>query len=273
MAGRLNSQSFGYQFVQVVLPGSPSVETETLEPPNKSFLMEIGVPEDSFVVLWCGGYNAWTDVTTLFAGLEYAMSRNDKIQYVSVGANTYQAKDDVYTQLLDMIANSSYKDRFHMMGWRPYGEIINYYQNSDIGINIDSLHYETIYGTRTRIVEMLASSLPVITSQGCELSDLVNNYGAGLLFSSGDWEMLGRHILTLVNDKQYHEQVRQKALDYATSELSFETTTWPVRSWVRNARHAPDKDANNPTRYIEVLEYKIRAAVRQVLWKVAGLER
>ena len=28
------------------------------------------VPEGAFIVLWSGGYNVWSDVDTLFAGLE-----------------------------------------------------------------------------------------------------------------------------------------------------------------------------------------------------------
>ena len=36
-------------------------------------------------MLWSGGYNLWTDVDTLFRGLEAAMARNPKVHFLSTG--------------------------------------------------------------------------------------------------------------------------------------------------------------------------------------------
>ena len=171
MAGRLNRHTFGYEFAHVVLPGSPpSTHTPLFRTVPRSHLSEQGISNDDFVVLWCGGYNTWTDVDTLFKALEVAMSQDSRLHYLSVGANTYEAPDNVYTRLLSMIEQSPYRTRFHMLGWRPWSEMAAYYDESDVGINIDALHYETIYGTRTRLVEMIAAGLPVVTSLGAELS-------------------------------------------------------------------------------------------------------
>lgn len=89
MAGRLNWRSFGYEFVQVVLPGAPQMEVHTVRQRERSLLAHYGVGKDDFVVLWCGGYNTWTDVETLFDALEWAMADEPRVHYVSVGASTY----------------------------------------------------------------------------------------------------------------------------------------------------------------------------------------
>jgi glycosyltransferase involved in cell wall biosynthesis len=198
MAGRLSRRNFGYEFARVVGPGSPPLpQRPAMEKVGRPLLRRFGVGEEDFVVLWCGGYNTWTDVDTLFAGLEWAMAQDSRIRYVSVGANTYDAPDNVYARLLDMIAASSHSERFHMMGWRPWTEIFGYYRESDVGLNIDALHYETIYGTRTRLTEMIAAGLPVITSRGTELSYLLEDRGVALTFEVGDWQGLGQQIMTL----------------------------------------------------------------------------
>lgn len=272
MAGRLNSRSFGYEFAHVILPGSAPVVIPTKTNPDRPLLTSKGVPQDSFTVLWCGGYNTWTDVDTLFKALERAMSQNPKINYVSVGANTYEAPDNVYTHLQSMIEKSLYRDRFHLLGWRPWTEIKDYYQESDVGLNIDALHYETIYGTRTRLVEMLAMGLPVVTSLGCELSDLIAKQGAGLTFESGDWKTMGQRIVQLASNEKLHQEMSAKALSYAQNELSFASTTQPVRNWVKSPRRAPDKSAPNLRNQIKLWEYQARSATRQLIWQIAGLD-
>lgn len=273
MAGRLNARSFAYQFDHVILPGAAQVQAPPQTDAKRTFLPSLGVPEDAFVVLWCGGYNTWTDVDTLFKALEWAMDRNERVHYVSVGASTYDGPDNVYDKLLQLIDRSANRDRFHMMGWRPWAEVADYYRESDVGLNIDAIHYETIFGTRTRLVEMLAASLPVITSRGCELADLIGDYGAGLVFDSGDWCGFGEHILRVVQDRPLHETLADKAHHYARHELSFAETTKSVRAWVQNPYHAPDRVTTGLVGKVKDWEYRMRALLRQAIWRTVGLER
>jgi glycosyltransferase involved in cell wall biosynthesis len=273
MAGRLNQHTFLYPFAHVVLPGSSPKDNHAGERGEWSRLKFLGVPEDGFVVLWCGGYNTWTDVETLFAGLEWVMAQEPGVHYVSVGASTYDAPDNVYDRLLRMIEASSCHDRFHMLGWRPWSEVSAYYRESDVGLNIDAPHYETLYGTRTRLVEMIAAGLPVISSLGCELSELLGNRGAGLTFTPGSWQELGKQILTLARDRGLCSEMSETALNYASNELSFPTTTTPVRDWVRDPKPAPDKASASLGERLQHWEYQARALVRQAIWRVAGLEK
>jgi glycosyltransferase involved in cell wall biosynthesis len=272
MAGRLNRHTFGYQFAHVVLPGALPVEPQTLEKRDKPLLTSRGVPKDGFVVLWCGGYNTWTDVDTLFAGLEWVMARERRVHFVSVGANTYEAPDNVYIRFLDLIEQSRHRDRFHMLGWRPWTEIADYYRESNVGLNIDALHYETIYGTRTRLVEMIATGLPVITSLGCELSYLLGNQRAGLTFEPNDWQGLGKQVLTLARDRDLCNEMAERALEYANNELSFRATTIPVRAWVRQPQHAPDTESGGLQKRLRRFEYQARCVVRRAIWRAAGLD-
>lgn len=97
---------------------------------------------------------------------------------MSVGANTYNAPDNVYDRFVAMAASSPYAGRYHMLGWRPWSEMATYYRESNVGINIDALHYETILGNvYAGLVEMIASGLPVVTSLGAELSYLLRDEG------------------------------------------------------------------------------------------------
>lgn len=268
MAGRLNYRTFAYQFVRTVPPGSPpGNNVEVPRQQKRQLLTKHEIGEDDFVVLWCGGYNTWTDVETLFKALTWAMAENPSLHYVSVGANTYEAPDNVYTQLLDLIDKSPFRHRFHMLGWRPWSEIPQYYRESDVGINIDALHYETIYGTRTRLVEMIADGLPVITSLGAELSYLLRDRGAALTFEVGDWQGMGEQLVKLSQDDALREQMAATAHEFATTVLSFGATTKAVREWVRHPQLAPDKLETDTTTAVKQVEHRLRSAVRQAMWR------
>ncbi|MFN8445490.1 MAG: glycosyltransferase family 4 protein [Caldilineaceae bacterium] len=274
MAGRLNRRTFGYEFAHVVLPGSlPKPDASPKRAPKRQALAAHGIGDDEFVVLWCGGYNTWTDVGTLFRGLEAAMQREPRLRYVSVGANTYEAVDNTYTQLQTLIERSKYKDRFVLLGWRPWSEIPAYYRESDIGINIDALHYETLYGTRTRLTEMIASGLPVITTYGPELSYLLEAKQAGLTFAVGDWQTLGNKLAQIADDPEQRDQLAERALDYARNELSFAATTACVRQWVKAPKLAPDKAPKAVRDRIRNIEYRMRATLRHTLWRVNGSDK
>ena len=169
------------------------------------------------------------------------MRCNPLLHYVSVGANTYTAPDNVYDRFVAMAAASPERDRYHMLGWRPWSEMATYYRESNVGINIDALHYETIFGTRTRLVEMIASGLPVITSLGAELSYLLRDAGVALTFDVGDWEQLGSNLERMAADTELTRRMATAAYRYAQEDLSFATTTMPLREWVHDPSVAPDK--------------------------------
>jgi glycosyltransferase involved in cell wall biosynthesis len=281
MVGRLNRRTFGYEFTRAILPGSPPRPAASADPVDRGalarsprrFLTQHGITDDDFVVLWCGGYNTWTDVDTLFAGLQAAMQANGRLHYVSVGANTYSAPDNVYDRLAKLIATSPFADRYHLLGWRPWSEMADFYRESNVGINIDALHYETIFGTRTRLVEMIAAGLPVVTSLGAELSYLLRDAGVALTFAVGDSAALGEALARLAADAQVTGCMAQAALHYAQHDLSFATTTAPLRAWIAAPAPAPDRQPWGGSDWLRAGEYRARSVLRQVLWRFADSDR
>ncbi|MBK8049508.1 MAG: glycosyltransferase family 4 protein [Anaerolineales bacterium] len=223
-------------------------------------LAEKGIRDDDFVVLWCGGYNTWTDADTLFAGLEQAMAANPRVHYVSVGASTYAAPDNLYERFCQLAAKSRFAGRYHLLGWRPWSEVETYYRESDVGINIDALHYETLYGTRTRLVEMIASGLPIITSLGAELSYLLRDAGAALTFAVGDAAALGAAVQSMADDRALTGKMAAAALVYAQNDLSFAATTAALRQWVQHPALAPDKVQRTPRERLKSVEYRSQYA-------------
>jgi glycosyltransferase involved in cell wall biosynthesis len=238
--GRLGKDTFGYDFAYEILPG---VELSLPQKNTEQLLRGKIVQPDDFIVLWCGGYNVWTDVKTLFDGLEYAMQNNHRIKFVSVGGPAVD--DKPYQQFLALINNSCYKDNFKMLGWKPHSEVKSYYQEADVGISIDKYHYETLLGTRTRLTEMMGYNLPVITTLGCELSYILKEYNAAITFPIGDYQKLGEGLIKLADSEELKNQLRINASRLIKEKLSFEMTTKSLRNWVNNPYFAADKINKN----------------------------
>jgi len=266
----LNHRTFGYEFAEVIMPGALPPPAQPSSRSSGNPLSSMGIKPGDFVVLWCGGYNTWTDVETLFSGLEKAMRQNEHIHFVSLGASTYSQPADMYSRLLELTSGSIFKSRYHMLGWRPWCEIADYYQVCDVGLNIDALHYETIYGTRTRLLEMMANNLPVITTLGSEISYYLSSQQACLGFPVGNPEALANAVIRLAADPALVEGMRIKAAELCIGELSYESTTAPLRAWARAPFHSPDKCEGNEST-LRSIEYKGRSIVRGALWKLAGL--
>ena len=270
MASRLNRHSMGYDFVHAVLPGVPSKQADT-----KDTLKIRGgmVHEDAFVVLWCGGYNVWTDVDTLFQALSDAMEKDPHIHYVSAGAGVRMAENNSYERFQEMIANSSHRDRFHMLGWQPSSVVPGLYGQADVGVNLDAFHYETLLGTRTRLVEMMHYGLPVLTTLGCELSHIVQDKGLGLTFKIGDAATFSSQILAMAEDTSLQKRLAKQAYLYTNEHLSFKRTTESFLEWVREPKFAPDRVEGKSKFDIDEFKNSLRAGFRSLLWRFWALER
>jgi glycosyltransferase involved in cell wall biosynthesis len=270
MIGRLNQHTFGYEFVYPILPGAPDAAAP---PPPSPVLRGRHLPHDAFVVLWAGGYNVWTDVDTLFHALERVMGEEPGVHFVSVGGNVGTPEmNDTYAHFQALVRESPFRERYTLIGWVEPTAVPPYYMESDVGVNLDAFHYETLLGTRTRLTEMMRYGLPVVTTLGCELSYIVRKQGLGRTCAIGDADGLGERFLALARDRDGTRRMGERARDYAAGTLSFSHTTAAFREWARDPWHAPDRPRR--TRFfLDELESTGRFIARHALWRLWGLEQ
>jgi glycosyltransferase involved in cell wall biosynthesis len=271
---RLNGSALGYEFVYSIPPGvfvdeNPRLnmlgsQKERILPGSESNNGKT-LPENAVVVLWAGGYNVWTDIRTLFDGLTFAMQRDLSLHYVSAGAGVVDLS--VYDRFCELVRGSPFRDRFHLLGWQPHSVVKELYLKADIGISIDAHHYEVLLGTRTRLVEMAAAGLALLSTRGCELVDSLEQRGAIRAFEIGDSAMLGAKLVELVRSREQRDELGQRARKIIVEEYSFDRIAEPLLRWVEAPAYAPDKaEKSLPLRF----ENRLRLGTRQILWKLFG---
>jgi len=235
--GRLNRHTARENLVEVLVPFHLAEAKFTHE---RNVLRGICVRADDFVVLWSGGYNTWTDVDTLFAGLERAMTQHPKIVFVSIGGAIPGHDDRTFERFRRMVANSPRKNRYEFCGWVPTEDVQNYYIESNCAINIDRWSVEGQVGYRTRVLDWIMAGLPVVTTV---LSELVEDLAARnfvTTFRIGDPQDLSIKLAGLAVDCAPAMEQTNKAREYLRRKLDPEKALVPLLEWVAQPKPAPD---------------------------------
>jgi glycosyltransferase involved in cell wall biosynthesis len=235
MWGRLNQWTCGYPFVITI----PIATEATPFTATGRCLRGVRIPEDAFLILYSGGYNTWTDVDTLFNALERVMSLSPKAHFVSTGGIIYGHDDFTYRRFESLIAESAYRERYHLCGWLEAQALINLYLESDVAVNTDRFAYETMLGSRTRILDWLRAGLPCVSSDLTELAQSVAAYGAGLTYPPGDAERLAECLLACAEPER-NAQMRQNARRLLVERYTYQATSAELLAWVASPCRAPD---------------------------------
>ena len=240
-AGRLNKRTSGYEFTNVVPIGIPE---EDYVHEKTVFRGKGSIKKDDFVILWTGGFNTWTDVDTLFNGLEAAMGINPKIKFVATGGEIPEQDIITYPHFVELISSSPLKENFLLKGWINGKDVPNYYFEADLGINIDKDIYEVKLGSKSRILDWMRAGLPVISSNVCELVEIMKKEKIGYTFKPHDAADLSDKLVKLSKKKKELKETAKKAKEYAKKNFSFTETTKSLLSWVLNPGFAPDKNTD-----------------------------
>ena len=118
--------------------------------------------------------------------------------------------------MLSVPYQSSLITRSARSGWRGhknekvrYQDRQNYLLESDTGIITHPNHVETRFSFRTRILDYIWTGLPMITTEGDYLSDMIKFEGMGIITKDGDESDIARAILKLAQDKDFYRNCRE----------------------------------------------------------------
>lgn len=235
--GRLSAETCGYEFGAVipcaVLPPSPPASLPNLRGSR--------LPADAFVVLWSGSYNVWSDVETLYGGLEIAMREDPTLYFVSTGGAIPGHDEMTYRRLRELVEGSDLRSRFLLEGWIAAEAVAGYWAEADLGVLTERPIYEGTLGSKNRIVQWLGSGLPVAYNRVGDIGDLLDRAGIGLTFDAGDATGLAEKILWASRHRSELEAMAERARDYSDAHLSFSATTVELRRWVAHPTRAPDR--------------------------------
>jgi glycosyltransferase involved in cell wall biosynthesis len=199
-----------------------------------------GIAEDDVICLWGGGLWNWFDPLTVIEAVgQLAKERND-VKLVFLGTTHPSRAVERMTMVdraLERAGQLGLTDRhvFFNEGWVPYLERHNYLLEADIGVSAHFDTLETRYAFRTRMLDYLWASRPVVCTGGDVLGDLVGERSAGVVLAERDvhgWEEALRRLADRPDER---EAMRSRAGELR-AEFLWSRVCEPLVDLVTDAR-------------------------------------
>lgn len=211
-------------FVRIVPFGVPEAPPVRGRGALRGVVDGIG-PEDR-VLLWGGGLYPWFDPGLVVdAVAEVARSVPD-VRLVFLGGthpNPTVPPSATATSVREQAAALGLLGQhvFFIGEWVPYDRRHEYLLDADIGVSAHHDHVETAFSFRTRILDYLWAGLPVVTTAGDAMGDMVAREGAGRAVPAGERGRFAEALVELLTSAE------ARAACEARSRAVAATLTWP----------------------------------------------
>lgn len=176
----------------------PTADTQTFH----DVIPQIG--SDDVVAFWAGGIYDWFDPITLIDAVAEAQT-DPRLHLVFLAGRHPNPNVPDMAGVAEARRHAAALGvagrRVHFIDeWTPYDERQKLLLAADIGVTTHHRGVETAFSFRTRMLDYLWAGLPIICTEGDELSVSVASAGAGLTVAAGDAEALRSALVFFVND-------------------------------------------------------------------------
>lgn len=204
-----------------------------------------GVTAESRVVLWGGGLYDWLDPLPAIEAVASLHTEIPDLHLVFMGTvhpNPAVKPPRMLATARELVRRLGIDGAvtFHD-GWVPYDERHNLLLDAEIGVSGHPSHIETALSFRTRILDYIWATLPVVTTEGDALGDLVASKGLGVTVPPHDAAAVAVGLRQLLLDPDRSAQARRALVELAPS-LRWSATLRPLVDFCADPRPAADRD-------------------------------
>lgn len=202
-----------------------------------------GIGQQDPVLIWGGGIWDWFDPLSVIEAVKNCVDEIPDLRLVFMGTKSPNPKVeimDMTKKARDLAASLSLLDKhvFFLDGWVDYDERVNYLLDATAAVSAHFDLPETRFSFRTRILDYLWCGLPILTTAGDGLAELIQQNGAGLVLPYQDSAAWAKAIKQVVNDQQ-----ERKNMQCGSKELSkmfyWQNNAEPLRRFLKNPYHLP----------------------------------
>ena len=246
-AGRVNAVTYGQdptlrKLIDVVPFGIPSKSPEKRRAVLKGTHPAIG-PADK-VLLWNGGLWQWFDPLTLIDALAEVLHVRDDVKLFFAAGPHFDPEMvpemPIYAQTLAHCRELDLLDRHVFFGdWIPYDERGEYLLEADLGVSVHRPGVESDFASRTRLLDCIWAGLPVVSTAGDPISDMIARHGLGQAVPPKRPDLVAEAILAMLSDDGLRDRVAKAALPLR-AELTWARAVEPIAAFLEQVAFAPD---------------------------------
>lgn len=209
-----------------------------------------GIESHDRVMLWAGGIWGWLDPATPIRAVPQLQGQGGApathLVFLGAGRPGLEATGQATyaQQAIDLArAEGLEGELVHFNeGWVPYAERGSWLAGSDIGVSAHLDHLETRFAFRTRILDYLWAGLPVVSTAGDSLGELIERQGLGRTPAAGDVDGFARACEQMLADTPARRDTLERVADIAPS-LTWEAAAGPLVRWCADPEQRPGRAA------------------------------
>jgi glycosyltransferase involved in cell wall biosynthesis len=227
-----------------------------------------GIGLDDKVIIWGGGIYNWFDPITLIRAVDRLAKRRPDVRLFFLGVK--HPNPDVPTMQMSLDARELAielglldKVVFFNEGWVPYETRADYLMDADVGVSTHLDHLETAFSFRTRILDYLWTSLPIVTTTGDTFADIVKANDLGRTVAPGDEEELEQALESLLWDDVERARVSARVGEFGLT-VRWANVLKPLIEFCLDPHRAGDLEQG--------VEPSSSFDVQRLTARVAGLE-
>jgi glycosyltransferase involved in cell wall biosynthesis len=234
-----------------------------------------GIAPSDKVVIWGGGIYNWFDPVTLIRAINSLSQRHDNVRLFFLGVKHPNPDVPAMSMALrarDLAEELGLLDRvvFFNEGWVPYESRADYLLDADVGVSTHLEHLETAFSFRTRILDYLWTSLPIVSTEGDTFAQLIEANDLGITVPPEDAAALELALESLLFDEERHSATARRVNEFGLS-MRWEDVLTPIIDFCQNPRVAPDRYAPMelpPMIHIRQLERRVKGLEESTSWRV-----
>lgn len=219
-----------------------------------------GIESDDHVILWGGGIYNWFDPCTLIHAIAEVVKTRPKVKLFFLGVTH---PNPLVPRMREATAAMQLSDELGLTGksvffndeWVAYEDRANYLLDADLGVSTHFDHVETALSFRTRILDYLWASLPIVATTGDTFAQIIDTHGLGRTVPPEDPAATAAAITELLYGNERAE-VSARVEEFART-MTWDHALEPLVAFCRNPKHAADYPTLQPSmRRLEITHLK-----------------
>jgi len=236
-----------------------------------------GISATDKVIIWGGGIYNWFDPLTLIQAVAILSEKHDDIRLFFLGVshpnpNVPAMRMSVEALELSNRLGLTNKVVFFNSSWVPYEERADYLLDADIGVSTHYNHVETAFSFRTRILDYLWASLPIVSTDGDTFADWIRQHELGTVVPPEDVDSLVHAIESVVYDDSKHS-VHSKNVAVFSQTMTWSKTLSSLIRFCLAPHPAADRSTefmSERARIKESLEVRIDGLESSTSWRLTA---
>ncbi|WP_054537408.1 glycosyltransferase [Herpetosiphon geysericola] len=235
------------KLIDLVPFGLPSEPPQATQPVMRGVIE--GINHDDVIALWGGGIWEWLDPLTIIRAMAELQQSHPQLKLVFMGGQHPNSHDvgvmQRYTEAVDLAKGLGLyaKTVFFNQTWVEYDQRVNYLLEADLGVSAHHNHTETRFAFRTRLLDYLWASLPMIVSAGDSLADVVQQEQLGHVVAIEDVQGWVAALAHAAENRPNREQ-RQAQFAHVQQTYTWQQACAPLIAFCRQPQYAADKRRN-----------------------------